>query len=353
MRVGIVFHKDPFSPPSSIDLIRLRAITGGLIRRGIRAEIVSPVKKEGLLDEFIPVYGLSALSQSGRYDLIKTCYHQSIMLVDEYRGPIVARIVRVVDRELPERDAQFRDELLHSQQIIRSRAAAVILNNTENQKRWSALYGDDPPTILVPTGCSAEIPPPSKNPFQHGERAILFLGSVAAPRMMQILNTAAKALAGVARFHLVGLNKACMYGGDEACRLDPAVIDHGELPETETWDYIRNAEIGLALATGPHPFDNDVSKVLNYLRGGLPVLSEGPILNNDLIRKTGLGRIFRYGDVDDLVAAARDLLENPPDDKREAAMRLVIEEHSWDKRAEVHANLFKRILSDRHIDLKL
>jgi len=352
MRVGIVFHKDPFAQPSGIDLVRLRAIAGGLIRRGVPAEIISPGKKEGLLDGLIPVYGLSALSETGRYDLVKTCYHQSILLAQEYSGPVVARIVRVVDRELPERDAQFRTELLQSQDVIRSRAAAVILNNSGNRKRWRALYGDNPPTFLVPTGCSAEIPPEGVNPYQPGERAILFLGSLAAPRMVQILNEAARRLAGTARFHLIGLNKACMYGAKGNCGLDPAVVDHGELPESETWDYIRNAKIGLALATGPHAFDNDVSKILNYLRGGLAVLSEEPILNNDLIRKTGLGRVFRYGDLDGLVSAALDLLENPLNDKREEAMRFVVEKHSWDRRVEAYVNLFRLILSDPLADIK-
>jgi len=350
MRIGIVFHKDPYAPPSGIDLVRLRAIAGGLIRRGIRVEIISSVEKEGVLDGFIPVCGLSVLSETGRYDLIKTCYHPSILLADRYRGPIVARIVRVVDRKFPERDAQFRDKLLHSQEIIRSRAAVVVLNNAENRERWSALYGENPPTVLVPTGCSAEIPPASTNPYQPGERAILFLGSLAAPRMVQTLNSAAKRLSGVARIHLVGLNKACMYGGEEGCRLDPAVVDHGELRESEIWDYIRHAKIGLALATGPYPFDNDVSKVLNYLRGGLQVLSEEPIVNNDLIRKTGLGRVFKYGDLDDLVTAALDLLKNPRDEKKESAMRLMVEEHSWDRRTEVYVNLFSRILSTPHAD---
>ena len=42
MRIGIVFHKDPFVPPTGIDLIRLRAIAGGLRRTGVDAEIIAP-----------------------------------------------------------------------------------------------------------------------------------------------------------------------------------------------------------------------------------------------------------------------------------------------------------------------
>ena len=50
MRVGIVFHKDPFAPPTGIDLVRLRAIVSGLIHRGIEAEIVAPVDRDGTLE---------------------------------------------------------------------------------------------------------------------------------------------------------------------------------------------------------------------------------------------------------------------------------------------------------------
>ncbi len=311
MRVGIVFHKDPFAPPTGIDLVRLRALASGLIRRGIETEIIAPVEREGLIEGFIPVRQPAALGGSCRYDLLKTSYHDSIRLVEGFRGPVVSRIVRVVDHKLPERDEAYRDRLLRCQAMIKERAAAVALNNEENRRRWRALYGDDPPTVLVPTGCPTTIPESPGNPFPEDEPAILFLGSLAAPRMVEMVNLAARRLTGRARIHLVGLNKACMYGAGPACALDPLVTDHGELPEKAVWAFIRRARVGLALATGPHAFDNDMSKIVNYLRGGLPVLSEEPILNNDLIRETGFGRIFRYGDIDDLFAGALELLASP------------------------------------------
>lgn len=354
MRIGIVFHKNPFAEAAGIDLIRLRALAGGLIRSGIDAEIVSPVQKEGLLEGIIPVRKLNILDLPDCYDLVKTSYHYSIELLGRYRGPVVSRIVRVVDGKFPERDEPFRERLLRCQDMIRARASAVALNNEENRERWLKFYGNRPATVLVPTGCPAEIPPDRGNPYSPGERVILFLGSLAAERMVRMLNQAARRLAEKARFHLVGLNKACMYGGDENCRLDPLIVDHGEIPEERAWDYIRHGDIGIALATGTQPFDNDVSKILNYLRGGIPVLSEEPILNNDLVRATGLGRTFGYGDLEDLVSAAVDLLADPPLERKEAAQRFMIREHSWDRRVGVYADLFRKILDGRHVgyDLK-
>lgn len=344
MRVGIVFHKNPFGPATGIDLVRLAAVSGALSGKGIEVEIVAPVEREGEMDNGIPVQRLSSLRQSGRYDLVKTCYHQSIMLVDDYKGPVVARIVRVVDQKFPERDDAFRETLLSCQELIRGRASALALNNVENEHRWRELYGNALPIVFAGTGCPAKIPPSKGNPFEDHRPVLLFLGSLAAPRMVYMLNHAARRLRGLAEVHLVGLNKACMYGGDSDCALDRFVIDHGERMESDVWDYIRHAAVGLALATGPHAFDNDVSKILNYLRGGLPVLSEEPILNNELVRQTRYGETFDFGDIDMMARKALSLLENPPVERRGEVMGFMAEEHSWDKRVETYVELFNRIL---------
>lgn len=344
MKVGIVFHKNPFASPAGIDLVRLRAVAGGLVKRGIDAEILAPVQHPGILDNIIPVKGLEELAHPGAYDLVKTCYHFSIQLIDHYRGPVVSRIVRVVDEMLPERDEPIRGRLLECQWLIRERAVALALNNRDNELRWRRLYGDRPPVVLVPTGCPAELPPVRGNPFDQRERVILFLGSIAAPRMLSMINEAARRLLGRATVHLLGLNKVHLYGGSGECALDSLVVNHGEVPEDEIWDYVRHAHVGLALATGPHPFDNDVSKILNYLRGGLPVLSEEPIINNELVRRTGFGRTFAFGDVEDMMRKAGDILDNPPLEKRESVMRLMAAEHSWDTRVDTYVRLFKKIL---------
>lgn len=345
MRVGIVFHKNPLAPPTGIDLVRLRAIAGGLRARGIDAEIIAPVEQDAEIDGSIPVRSLAALKGPSQYDLVKTSYHPSIMLVDDHQGPVVARIVRVVDQNLPERDEPFREYLLRCQHLIRTRADAIVLNNVENAIRWRRLYGAEPPISLVPTGCPAELPKSRGNPYRNGEKAVLFLGSLAAPRMVQMINEASRMLEGLAAVHLVGLNKACMYGGDPECSLDRRIINHGEVCEQDVWDFVRHASIGLALATGPLAFDNDVSKILNYLRGGLPVLSEEPIVNNALVREMEFGEIFPYGEVDNLVQMAIGLLEHPPNEKKEAVMQYMAAEHSWDRRVDTYVQLFRQMLS--------
>jgi glycosyltransferase involved in cell wall biosynthesis len=345
MRIGIVFHKNPFLEPTGIDLVRLRAIAGGLIRKGMHAEIIAPVLQDGEIDGSIPVRRVEVLHDSCRYDIVKTSYHYSIELIREYSGPVVSRIVRVVDTELPERDEPFRARLLACQETIRNRASVLVLNNQENAERWHTLYGDRPHTELIPTGCPSELPSELRNPFSHDQPVLLFLGSLAAPRMVNMVNRAAELMAGRCKIHFIGANKACMYGGDESCMLNPLVMSHGELPEPLIWDYVRHASIGLALATGPHAFDNDVSKILNYLRGGLPVLSEDPIVNNRLVRDLEFGTTFNFDDVHDLVSKAENMLNydfGPT--RRNVVMHTMASEHSWDRRVESYIRLFRTLI---------
>jgi glycosyltransferase involved in cell wall biosynthesis len=345
MKIGIVFHKNPFAPPTGIDLVRLRAIAGGLIRRGFSADVIAPVQDAGMIESVIPVKPLDVLGEGGRYDLIKTSYHFSIKLIDKYEGPVISRIVRVVDHELPQRDEPFRDDLLSCQELIRQRASVLVLNNRENEARWHQAYGPEPRVVLVPNGCPSEIPEPRSDPYGTRHPAVLFLGSVAATRMVDMLNAAARLLQGRATIHLVGLNKACMYGGDEHCVLDRLIVVHGEASHDRVWDYIHHAQAGIALATGPHPFDNDISKIFDYLRGGLPVVSEEGILQNQLITRTGYGRIFAHDNVDDLVSGILALLESPPVESKDQMMGFMAREHSWERRVDEYVGLFQPLSS--------
>lgn len=339
MRVGIVFHKSPLGPPTGIDLVRLRALSSGLLECGMNVEVLAPVEDgSGRLGD-VPVVPLSALRAGARYDVVKTCYHFSIRLIDGYRGPVVARIVRVVDESRPERDACRRSDLLQCQDLILRRASGLVLNNRDNADRWRCLYGVSPPITLIPTGCPAVLPPMRSNPFGLDGKVMLFLGSIAAPRMVGLLNEAARRLRGRCTIHVVGANKARLYGGGEQDRLAPEIVQHGEIPEKETWDFVRYAHIGLALAAGPDVFDNDLSKIYSYLRGGLPVLSEEHVANSSLAIERGIGAVFRHGDPEALASKAVGLLEHPPVHHRASTMEWMAREHSWDRRVQTLAEL--------------
>lgn len=345
MKVGIVFHKDPTGLPTGIDLVRLRAIAMGLVARGIDTEIIAPVTRASVMDCGVPVVTPDSLCISGRYAVVKTCYHQSIKLVMDYAGPVISRIVRVVDAKLPERDSAFRAELLRCQLLIQQRAKAVILNNTLNEERWRQFYGRRQLVEIIPTGCPLTIPKSSKNPFNTKKPVALFLGSLAAPRMVNFMNRLAEQVSDECEIHVVGANKTALYGAYKEIPLHKNVFYHGEIPEPDIWPYIEHSSIGLAIATGPHPFDNDLSKMFYYLRGGLPVISEGPVCTNYLLRETSYGDIVPFNDVSAFRQSMLKILRNPPPVQRHAVMRYMARHHSWENRVDRLVNLIRGAIS--------
>jgi hypothetical protein len=164
--------------------------------------------------------------------------------------------------------------------------------------------------------------------------------------MVEVLGALALRLKGTANVHLIGKNKASMYGCHNHCSLPSEVIDHGEMDQDRVWDYLRYADMGVAIATNSHPFDNDVSKVLNYLRAGLPTLSEEPILNNELILRTGLGATFHFNDMDHMESQARYLLNQKDLPERSKVMEFMATHHSWRQRVQTYVDLFPKLLNE-------
>ncbi len=334
MNIAFLFHKPPLENASSIDQLRLRALSHGLRRLGAQVTVVAPVPVPASLGEGIPVLPLEALCDGPGFDLVKVCYHFSMEEVRDYRGPLVCRLVRVVDERLPERDGGQRERLLAAQELAAQRAVGMIFNNRENAERWRGMYGNSQKIAIIPTGCPEEIPAPGPDPYNCRLPVMLFLGSLAAGRMVRLINECTERLEGRMEVHLVGLNKSRLYGG-EFVPLSPLIADHGEIPEEGIWDYIRHARIGLALAAGPEAFDNDLSKIMSYLRGGLPILCEERVPNVRQALQPGQARTFRFGDAGDLVRQALMMIDSAAAGKAEPhAMRALCEHHSWARRAE-------------------
>ncbi len=345
MKVALLFPHDPRVRSPGIDLVRLLALASGLRARGVEADIVAPVVRAGHL-EGLPVLPLEALQGRRAYDLVKTCYHQSIFLAEGFEGPLVARLVRVVDERHPARDQGQRDNLLRAQLAISRRAQAVTFNNRENRERWSLLYGRGLPCAIAPTGCPARLPALGPNPFDRRRPAVIYAGSLASSRQVTMLNRVARALEGQAQVHLLGRNKSGLYGRRR--RVSALVKDHGEKPPREVWTYLRWAAAGLALAAGPEPFDNDSSKVTHYLRAGLPVACEAPILQGPLTQRLGMGRITPYNDTAGLAEALGELLVNPPGPARvRSARTYMARHHGWGDTVQTYIGLFEGLLGER------
>lgn len=352
MRIAVVFHHDPTTRRPGVDVVRLEAMTVQLGEAGFRAEIVAPVAVGTTWRSGLTVRPLTALAQAGRYDLVKTCYHQSIKLIGDYTGPVVSRLVRIVDNERPRHDANQRAELLACQEMTARRAWAVATNNRENADRWRDLYGSlarpEQEVVLTPTGTAAKLPPPGPSPYGDDHRPrILFLGSVSAPRQARLVNHLAAALGDRAAIHHVGPNKTGLYG--DFIPLDEAIASHGQIREERIWDWLRHADLGLILTYGPDRFENDIAKTYNYLRAGLPIVYEEPIIQDELIDSLAMGRGFEHGRTGALATAVEEMLAAPPTGPdRRAAAEAMVKRHTWAARAAVYAELFPRLTARHH-----
>jgi hypothetical protein len=296
------------------------------------------------LSDAVRAVPLEALGDRGRYDIVKACYHFSLELVEPYAGPLVCRLVRVVDERAPARDDLCRPRLLACQCLARERAWGMVFNNAENAVRWRDRYGERLPIALVPTGCPARLPPAGPDPYAGGRPAALFLGSLVGPRMAAMLNGLAERLRGRVEVHVIGRDKGVVYGTGPAA-LSPLVVRHGELPEAGIWDFVRCARAGIALSVGPDRFDNDLSKITTYLRGGLPVVCEAGVLNAGLATGYGLGRVISDDDPAALAEAVCDYVNWSEPMARRAVMGRVAVEHSWDQRAVVLDGFLRTVVA--------
>ena len=346
MKIGIVFHKEPVNTLNSIDNIRLKEITQGLQLLGFDVEIVAGVKGRELIFNDIPVVPLDYLAEEGRYRVIKTCYHTSIDLISKYSGKVISRIVRVVDNKKPERDGANRKRLLYLQELISRRSCALVFNNKENIERWQALYGRHSRCYIVQNGCPRKIPLNLINPYCKNAKIVLFLGSICALRIGKILNQLAVTLPDDIEIHLIGKNKLNIYAPESGFTLSDKIVNHNQMNESDIWNYIYHADIGLVIATGPYSFDNDFCKVYSYLRGGLPVLSEQNVVNNDQILKCNYGQIFSFDQIDDLRKRLFSMLKKPFFKKnRSDVMAYMSRDHSWYERCKRYKEIMNEVIS--------
>jgi hypothetical protein len=84
---------------------------------------------------------------------------------------------------------------------------------------------------------------------------------------------------------------------------------------------------------------NESSKIYEYLRAGLPVVSEAPVPNNHVILDAGLGSVAEY--LND--AHMSRLIEHAvhADWDRRAAVDHMLRHHTWDQRVSVYHDIIE------------
>jgi hypothetical protein len=129
-------------------------------------------------------------------------------------------------------------------------------------------------------------------------------------------------------------------GHGDHSRLDPRVVSaHGPVPYERSWDYLRFAGVGVVLAFGPHTNHNESTKIYHYLRVGVPTVCEGGFPNQGLVEDACLGVVTQNGDMAAMAEAVAHCIDATWD--REAAVRFVLEHHTWDARARIYDPLIR------------
>ena len=277
------------------------------------------------------------------YDVVKTLFHIGFETLERHGGAehpcIVSKLGSVVDSA--DRPGIYfygarRRALFAVQARIAERSRAVTVLTEPSRARWQGCFATPGTPLLVPGGVDAELPGADADPYAVGRPRCLFAGNVydpvSQPEAHAVLVGKLNALGRRLAIHGIRL---CFMGPGERGALDrTAVEDLGVVPYARSWPYLRHADVGLVLALGPVPNENESTKIYHYLRAGLPTVCESGFPNEGLVEEAGLGRVVANGDVAGLADAVVAAVGASWD--RAAAVDLVLKRHTWRHRAAVY-----------------
>ncbi len=277
------------------------------------------------------------------YEVVKTLFHLGFTTLERRGGAahpcIVAKLGSVVDRE--DRPGIYfygerRRALFAVQERIAARSRVVTVLTAPSRRTWERAFGDRTPTLLVPGAVDAELPAAGPDPYTVGRPRCLFAGNVYDPGSQPEAHaTLVAKLNGLGRLLAGAGIRLCFMGPGARRGLDASVVtDLGAVPYARSWPYLQHADVGLVLALGPAPNENESTKIYHYLRAGLPTVCEAGFPNEGLVAEAGLGRVVANGDLTALADAVVGAVRTTWD--RARADALVRERHTWGHRAAVY-----------------
>jgi len=281
-----------------------------------------------------------------RYDVVKTLFHMGFETLERHRGAAHPFIIAKLGSLVGDRDqdgvyflGEERRRLFETQTRIAARARWVSLLTEPSRALWRSCHGDDGRPLLVPGAVDATLPRAGPSPYAPGARVCVFAGNIYdgwyQAAVHETLVAKINALGRALRAR--GLELHVLGHGDHS-RLDPAAVAaHGPVPYERSWDYLRGAQVGVVLAFGPEPNHNESTKIYHYLRVGLPTVCEAGFPNQGLVEEARLGAVVVNGDMDAMAEEVHRCARAAWD--RDAAIRFVLEQHTWDARARIYHHL--------------
>jgi hypothetical protein len=283
------------------------------------------------------------------YDVVKTLFHDGFTTLAERGGGkhpfIIAKLGSVVGPEdMPGIYfyGRMRERLYDTQRAIEAAARYVTVLSPQAAELWQQCHGRHENVLLVPGAVDAVIPERGADPYPaDGRPRVLFAGNIYRlqdqPEANRVLAGKLNALGN----HLAARGLRLYFLGTGNTRaLDRSVVTHlGQASYEASWDYLRFANVGIVVAAGPFMHNNESTKIYHYLRAGLPVISEAGFPNDHVVTESGLGEVVPNGDME-FMAGRIDAAAGGEWD-RDAAMKYVLGNHTWDCRAAIYDQVIR------------
>jgi glycosyltransferase involved in cell wall biosynthesis len=284
------------------------------------------------------------------YDVVKTLYWEGFETLEKHGGADHPFIISRLDTVLAPQDmegvyvcGEEREENFSVQEKIGKTSKYVALLNESAKQLWTTFVGAGDNILMVPGAVDRIIPKALRDPYPRDSKTrCLFAGNIFDKHfaekgnaiLVEKLNELGKCLSQRgARLYIVG-------PGD-ARRLDRRYLTYlGVVPYDKTWDYFYFAHVGIELVkAGRFHHHNESSKLYHYLRVGLPPVSEDGLPNNDLIKEAKLGFVVENGNFELMAQKVEEAART--DWNREYAISFIVNNHTWDKRAEVYDKVIR------------
>jgi len=283
------------------------------------------------------------------YDVVKTLFHGGFQTLEKYGGTahpfIISKLGSVVgpeDKEGVYFYGKWREGIYSVQEKINKTSKYITVLTRQSKELWEKCFGSKNNILLIPGAVDAQIPPPSGNPYpKKGIKICLFAGNIYEkdfqPEAHAVLVEKLNILGELLLKRGIWL---CIIGSGDTRRINKRFVAHlGAVPYGKSWDYLYYANVGIVVALGKFPNDNESTKIYHYLRAGLPAVVESGFPNQDIVTEAGLGFIVENGNMELMAQKIEEAANREWD--RDRAVKYILDNHTWDKRVEVYDKIIK------------
>ncbi len=351
-KIVTVYSRQKELLPVAMSVIRWIKISEALSGYGHQVDIATNERIPGVVPNGSNIrrVPLGDVQWAG-YDVVKTLFHGGFDTLELFNGTqhpfIISKLGSVVapeDREGIHFYGDRRKQLYETQQKINRASKYITLLSKPAIELWQECFGERENILLLPGAVDKEIPAPAHNPYpRDGSKRCIFAGNIynrdSQPEANAVLVNKLNQLGKHLKQH--GGIRLYMIGPGDVSRLDPEFVTYmGSVPYEKSWNYFHYAQVGIVVASGLFLHNNESTKIYHYLRAGLPVVSEAGFPNDRVVQESGLGFSVENGNFPLMVQKILESIERNWD--RDSAIRYILSNHTWEKRAETYDHIIRR-----------